>query len=245
MAAAEVTLRENALICGTAWFEEAFRQLDPAIDVAWTCRDGDRLTGGIRVCSLKGNARAILTGERTALNFLQTLSGTATVAAQFVDAVAGTGAIVLDTRKSIPGLRKAQKYAVRCGGASNHRIGLFDAILIKENHILALGSIDAAITAARAAAGEVLVEVEVESMAQVERALNSSADRLLLDNFSREMLQTAVELRDRQQPDKKLEASGGITLENIRDIAKTGVDYISVGLMTKSVNAVDFSLRIV
>jgi nicotinate-nucleotide pyrophosphorylase (carboxylating) len=198
------------------------------------------------VCEIEASARALLTAERTALNFLQTLSATATVARLFVEAVAGTGATVLDTRKTIPGLRAAQKYAVRCGGASNHRIGLFDAILIKENHIAAVGSLEGAIAAARsAAAADVLVEVEVETMQQVARALVSEADRLLLDNFSIRELSEAVTLRDRTDPQKQLEASGGITLDNVRDIARTGVDYISVGTMTKNVQAVDYSLRIV
>jgi len=232
------------MLCGQAWFDETFRQLDPAIAIDWSCSDGDRLSAGTRVCRLEGSARAILTGERTALNFLQTLSATATAAARFVDAVAGTSARVLDTRKTIPGLRAAQKYAVRCGGALNHRLGLFDAILIKENHIVALGSIDAAM--ARARAPEVsLVEVEVETLEQVERALASGADRLLLDNFPLEMIREAVLLRDRSSPRKKLEASGGVSLGNVRAIAETGVDYVSVGIMTKSVAAVDFSLRIV
>lgn len=244
-AAAAILVREDAVICGTDWVLETFRQLDPGIAVDWACRDGDRLAAGHQVCRIEGSARAILTGERTALNFLQILSATATAAARFVDAVTGTGATILDTRKTIPGLRAAQKYAVRCGGASNHRTGLFDAILIKENHILAVGSIEAAVTRARAAAGAMLVEVEVESMTQVEQALASDADRLLLDNFSLEMLREAVSLRGRASRHKELEASGGISLDNVREIAGTGVDYVSVGAMTKSLEAVDYSLRIV
>jgi nicotinate-nucleotide pyrophosphorylase (carboxylating) len=244
-AAAVISLREDAVICGVAWAQETFRKLDPAASIDWACRDGDRLETGRNVCRIEGAARAILTGERTALNFLQILSATATAAASFVAAVAGTGATILDTRKTIPGLRAAQKYAVHCGGASNHRFGLFDAILIKENHIVALGSIEAAVARARSAAGSLLVEIEVETMAQVEQALASDADRLLLDNFSPEMMSQAAALRDRQSPAKQLEASGGITLENVREIAETGVDYISVGAMTKSIAAIDFSLRIV
>jgi nicotinate-nucleotide pyrophosphorylase (carboxylating) len=244
-AAAVVTLKEDALVCGRAWFDETFRQLDAGIAIDWDCEDGKRRASGTTVCRLEGAARAILTGERTALNFLQTLSATATAAAEFVDSVAGTGTVILDTRKTLPGLRAAQKYAVRCGGASNHRIGLFDAILIKENHIAAMGSIDATIEAARTAAGTVLVEVEVESLEQLGRALASDADRLLLDNFSLEMMREAVCVRDRSNSKKSLEASGGITLDNIRAIAETGVDFISVGAMTKSVRAVDFSLRVV
>jgi nicotinate-nucleotide pyrophosphorylase (carboxylating) len=233
------------MICGIAWFEETFRQLDDSVAFEWRCTDGERLSRNAEVCTIAGPARAILTGERTALNFLQTLSATATAARTFVDAVAGTGATILDTRKTIPGLRRAQKYAVRCGGASNHRIGLFDAILIKENHIAAVGSIDAAIETAHVSADSVLIEVEVESMEQVERALASRAHRLLLDNFSLDAMRKAVALRDDRARDKELEASGGVTLENVRAIAETGVDYISVGAMTKSVTAVDLSLRIV
>lgn len=248
-AAAVVSLKEDALVCGRAWFDESFRQLDPGIAIDWECDDGDRCASGSVVCRLKGPARAILTGERTALNFLQTLSATATAAAEFVDSIAGTGAVILDTRKTVPGLRLAQKYAVRCGGASNHRIGLFDAILIKENHIAAFGSIDAAIHAARHAAretaGSVLVEVEVESLEQLESALASEADRLLLDNFSLAMMHEAVARREQAKSEQTLEASGGITLDNVRAIAETGVDFISVGAMTKTVRAVDFSLRVV
>jgi nicotinate-nucleotide pyrophosphorylase (carboxylating) len=240
-----VLSRDNAVICGEAWFDETFRQLDASIVIRWTCRDGARVAAGTTVCRLEGSARAILTAERTALNFLQTLSATATAAARFVEAVAGTGAVILDTRKTIPGFRAAQKYAVRCAGASNHRFGLYDAILIKENHIAALGSIEAAVAKARAAAGEKLVEVEVETMQQLESALRSSADRLLLDNFSPDGLRAAVALRRKLGARQALEASGGITLGNVREIAETGVDYISVGSITKNVAAVDFSLRIV
>jgi len=187
----------------------------------------------------------VLTGERTALNFLQTLSGTATVTAEYVACVAGTGATILDTRKTLPGLRLAQKYAVRCGGGRNHRIGLFDAVLIKENHIAALGSIDAAISAARRSAGNMLVQVEVETLEQAELALASAADRLLLDDFTLEQMRAAVAMRDRTAADKGLEASGGVTLDNVRAIAGTGVDFISVGSLTKSVRAIDYSLRVV
>jgi nicotinate-nucleotide pyrophosphorylase (carboxylating) len=240
-----VISRDAAVICGRDWFDEAFRQLDGGIAIDWACSDGDAVVAGTTICGLSGKARAILTAERTALNFLQTLSATATAAARFVKAIEGTRAVILDTRKTIPGLRAAQKYAVRCGGASNHRLGLFDAILIKENHIAALGSIEAAVVKARAAAGERLVEIEVETMEQVESALQSSADRLLLDNFSPDMLRDAVALRKKRAAKKTLEASGGITLDNVREIAGTGVDYISVGSLTKNVAAVDFSLRIV
>ena len=244
-ASAVVTLKQDALICGIAWFEEAFRQLDESVQFEWSCKDGDQCDNGEQVCKITGSTRAILTGERTALNFLQTLSATATVARQFVDQVAGLKSTILDTRKTLPGLRAAQKYAVRCGGASNHRIGLFDAILIKENHIAAMGSIDAAIEKARYTALSMLIEVEVETLEQAERALESRADRLLLDDFSLEMMREAVSMRGNRAPGKELEASGGVSLENVRSIAETGVDYISVGAMTKCIDAVDFSLRIV
>jgi len=233
------------VVCGSAWFDETFRQLDASVATDWTCEDGSRPGSNRIVCRLRGSASALLSGERTALNFLQTLSGTATTTAEYVAAVAGTGATILDTRKTLPGLRLAQKYAVRCGGGSNHRIGLFDAILIKENHIHALGSLDAAIAKARAAAGKLLVEVEVETLEQVKVALASDADRLLLDNFSIEQMQQAARRRDQHAASKSLEASGGISLDNIRAIAETGVDYISVGALTKSVRAIDYSMRVV
>jgi nicotinate-nucleotide pyrophosphorylase (carboxylating) len=240
-----VISRDDAVVCGRDWFDEAFRQLDAATTIDWLCGDGDPVTAGSTVCRIGGKTRAILTAERTALNFLQTLSATATAAARFVKAIEGTGAIILDTRKTLPGFRAAQKYAVRCGGASNHRLGLHDAILIKENHIAALGSIEAAVAKARATAGTKLVEVEVETLDQVETALRSAADRLLLDNFSLEMLRAAVTLKRKLAARQALEASGGITLANVRAIAETGVDYISVGSITKNISAVDFSLRIV
>ena len=233
------------MICGIEWFEAAFRELDGAMSFRWSCRDGERLHANDEVCRLSGRARAILTGERTALNFLQTLSATATAADAFVAAIGGTGAKILDTRKTLPGLRFAQKYAVQCGGAFNHRFGLFDAVLIKENHIHVLGSLDRAIECLAAYQDSVPTEIEVETIAQAERALHSRAGRLLLDNFSIEMMREAVALRDRIAPDKELEASGGITLQNVREVAETGVDYVSVGDMTKSIAAVDFSLRVV
>ena len=245
LAAAVVIVKDDAMICGIDWFEAAFRQLDSAVSFRWKCHDGDRLKANDEVCRLDGRARAILSGERTALNFLQTLSATATAADAFVSAIAGTRARILDTRKTLPGLRSAQKYAVQCGGAFNHRFGLFDAILIKENHIHVLGSLDAAIERSAAYSGSTLIEIEVETIEQAERALHSHADRLLLDNFSLDMLHEAIALRDRIAPAKELEASGGITLENVRDVAETGVDYISIGDMTKSVSAVDFSLRVI
>ena len=237
-----VICRETAVLSGRPWFEETFRQLDTGIAISWHRSDGEVMEADEVICVLTGSARSILSGERTALNFLQTLSGTATQARRYVDAVAGTGAIILDTRKTIPGLRLAQKYAARCGGASNHRIGLFDAILIKENHISAAGSITAAVKAALDLYPSLLLEVEVENLEQLEEAQAAGAQRVLLDNFSIEALQAAV---DRFNGQIDLEASGGINLETIRAVAETGVNFISTGDITKSVRAVDFSMRFV
>ena len=240
-AEARVITREEAVLCGTAWFNEVFRQLDDRVRIAWHARDGDTVHAGQALCELRGPARALLTGERTALNFLQLLCGTATRAHRYAEAVRGTRAVILDTRKTVPGLRRAQKYAVACGGGRNHRLGLYDAVLIKENHIAAAGSVTAALEAARRAASPgVLVEIEVENPGQLREALAAGADHLLLDNFSVGDLKAAVaETRGRA----KLEASGGVDLSGIRAIAETGVDYISVGEMTKSIRAVDLSMR--
>jgi nicotinate-nucleotide pyrophosphorylase (carboxylating) len=241
-AQAQVITREDAVLCGTAWFDETFRQLDRAVVVEWYARDGARVQAGQILCQLSGPARALLTGERSALNFLQLLSGTATVTRRYVDAVAGTRTAILDTRKTVPGLRRAQKYAVCCGGGQNHRMGLYDAILIKENHIAASGSVGAAVAAARAAApAGTVVEVEVEDLAQLREALAAGADRILLDNFSLKRLREAVQ---ETQGRAKLEASGGITLDNVRAVAETGVDYVSIGALTKHVRALDLSMRV-
>jgi nicotinate-nucleotide pyrophosphorylase (carboxylating) len=237
-AEAEIVAREAAVLCGADWVDEVFRQLDARVTVEWLAADGARLEAGQVVCRLRGPARSILTGERCALNFLQTLSATATQAARYVDAVAGTGAVVLDTRKTIPGLRLAQKYAVRCGGAQNHRVGLFDAVLIKENHIRAAGSVAAALAAA-AAHSDVMVEIEVETLDELDQALAAGARRILLDNFDTATLAAAVR---RTAGAAQLEASGGVDLDTVRGIAQTGVDYISVGQLTKHVIAVDYSL---
>jgi nicotinate-nucleotide pyrophosphorylase (carboxylating) len=241
---AEVVTREDAVLCGTAWFDAVFRQLDPALRVAWSAKDGDRVAAGQLLCTIEGAARPLLTGERTALNFLQTLSATATVARRYVDAVAGTSCTILDTRKTLPGLRAAQKYAVRCGGAQNHRMGLYDQVLIKENHIAAAGSITAAVAAARATAPGVSVEVEVETLAEFDEALAARPDIVMLDEFSLADLRVAVERNRAQGSPVKLEASGSVSLETIRDVAATGVDYISVGALTKHVRAVDLSMRV-
>ncbi len=239
-AEATVISREPAVLCGTAWFDQVFHQLDSRIQVHWQAADGDRIERDQLLCTLGGPARALLSGERTALNFLQTLSGTATLARRYADAVAGTGATVLDTRKTLPGLRQAQKYAVCSGGCQNHRRGLFDAVLIKENHILAAGSITQAVTKAKQLYPGVTVEVEVENLAELEEALQAGPAIIMLDNFDLATLRQAVIFTAGRV---KLEASGNVSLDTIREIAATGVDYISVGSLTKDVRAVDLSMR--
>jgi len=268
----ELITRQEAILCGQAWFEESFRQIDERVRCQWRVSDGDRVEAGARLCLIQGPARALLTGERTAMNFLQTLSGTATRAHRYAQVVADLPVRLLDTRKTIPGLRLAQKYAVRCGGCHNHRLGLYDAILIKENHILAAGSITAALRAARLVAegpprsppgndgrspGTMTdasggyfqiqgrpeglpIEIEVESLAEVEEALAAGATHLLLDNFSPELMRQAVRLVAGRA---RLEASGGITLDNLRRYAETGVDDISIGDLTKDLACVDLSMR--
>lgn len=239
-----VVAREPMTLAGQPWVNEVFAQLDPEIVVEWMYNDGDQVRADAVICSIRGPARGILTGERSALNFLQFLSATATLTARYLKTIEGTKAQVLDTRKTIPGLRHAQKYAVRVGGGSNHRIGLYDAVLIKENHIISAGGIEAAVKAARQLHAELPVEIEVESVTEMREALAAGADRLLLDNFDIQDLQHAVEINQQEgQPPAALEASGGITLDNIYDVAKTGVDYVSVGALTKNVNAVDLSMR--
>nr|WP_040857658.1 carboxylating nicotinate-nucleotide diphosphorylase [Thiorhodovibrio frisius] len=238
---AELITREAAVLCGRAWFDGVFRELDPSYTAEWQANDGERLVAGQRLCVLEGKLRELLSGERTAMNFLQTLSGTATRARRYADAVAGLSTRILDTRKTLPGLRVPQKYAVLCGGCDNHRMGLFDAILIKENHIMAAGSITAAVAAARETAAGVRVEVEVENLDELGQALAAGAERVLLDNFGLHLLRDAVRLTDGRA---RLEASGGISLNALRAIAETGVDDISVGDLTKSVEAVDLSLRL-
>ena len=243
-ARAIVIARESMTVAGRPWVDEVFGQLDSNVSVEWMCNDGDRISAEAEICFITGPARAILSGERTTLNFMQLLSGTATTTARYVRAVDETKARILDTRKTIPGMRLAQKYAVRCGGGNNHRIGLFDAILIKENHIVSCGGITAAIKTAQQNHQGLPIEVEVESIAELEEALSIGADRLLLDNFNIADLQVAVDInQEKGHPPAELEASGGITLETIRAIAETGVDYISVGAMTKDVSAADLSMR--
>ena len=243
---AQVRIEEPAVICGTAWFDEVFRQLDSSIAVRWRCKDGDSIEVPTTVCELDGPARALLSGERTALNFLHTLSGTATSAHRYAQAVRGTDARILDTRKTLPGLRSAQKYAVHCGGADNHRSGLFDAVLIKENHIAALGGVAAAVKLAARNATGVPVFVEVENLGQLGDALETEADRVLLDNLSLDELREAVRMRDAHAGRRvQLEASGGIDLDSVRAVAETGVDCVSVGALTRNVQSIAFSMRIV
>ena len=239
-----VITREEAVLCGGPWVDETFRQLDPDIRVTWQAREGERIVPEQILFEVTGRARPVLTGERTALNFLQLLSGTATAARRYADAVAGTGCAILDTRKTLPGLRTAQKYAVGCGGAQNHRIGLYDQVLIKENHIAAAGSLTAAIAAARENAAGVRIEVEVETLAEFEEALAAGPDIVMLDEFSLEDMKRAVQMNRGRGKAVKLEASGSVSLENVRAIAETGVDYISVGSITKHVRAVDLSMRL-
>ncbi|MCH7821997.1 MAG: carboxylating nicotinate-nucleotide diphosphorylase [Proteobacteria bacterium] len=242
---ATIVTRDPMTLAGRPWVDEIFRQLDPRITLEWQADDGDTLEAESPLCGLRGPARPILSGERVALNFLQTLSATATVTAACVLAVAGTSCRILDTRKTLPGFRLAQKYAVRSGGGYNHRIGLFDAILIKENHIVGAGGIDAAIASARKLHPDKPVEIEVESLAEVTEALTARADRILLDNFTLTMLRRAVALNKKEgDPPAELEASGGITVEELAAVAATGVDYISVGALTKNICAIDLSMRI-
>jgi nicotinate-nucleotide pyrophosphorylase (carboxylating) len=236
--------RESAVLAGRPWVEAVFRHLDPHVQLAWHANDGEPIAANQVVFEIAGAARPVLTGERCAINFLQLLSGTATAARRFVEAVAGTGCIIIDTRKTVPGLRTAQKYAVLCGGAQNHRIGLYDRVLIKENHIAAAGSLTAAIRAARSHLPGIVVEVEVESLDELEEALAASPDIVMLDEFSLADLKTGVALSRARARPVKLEASGSMTLDSVRAVAETGVDYISVGSITKHVRAVDLSLRL-
>lgn len=240
---ATVITREAAVLCGAPYVNATFAHLDPAIRIDWRVAEGEAVRPNQVLFSVAGPARALLTGERTALNFLQLLSATATAAHEYAVLIEDTGCRVLDTRKTLPGLRSAQKYAVRVGGGRNHRIGLFDAILIKENHIMAAGSIALAVAAARASGARVPVEVEVETLDELREAIAARADIALLDEFSLEDMRTAVALNRAAAQPLKLEASGGVTQDSIRNIALTGVDYVSVGGITKHVRAVDLSMR--
>lgn len=236
-----IITREDAVICGVDWVNEVFKQLGSEVTLQWHVADGDQVAADSLLCELRGPARAMLTGERTALNFLQTLSGVATTTAHYVAALEGSNTKLLDTRKTIPGLRTALKYAVVCGGGSNHRVGLYDAYLIKENHIMACGSIAAAVSAARTLHADKPVEVEVENLNEYQEALAAGADIIMLDNFSYEDIHTAVKLRSKSV---RLEVSGNVTFEHLEKLVSTGIDYISSGALTKHINAVDLSLRI-
>jgi nicotinate-nucleotide pyrophosphorylase (carboxylating) len=236
-----VISREDAILAGTAWFDACFRQLDPLANIRWQAGDGDRIAAGQTLCQIEASTRALLTAERAALNFLQLLSATATATRLYVNAIAGTGARIVDTRKTLPGLRLAQKYAVTCGGGSNHRLGLYDGILIKENHIMAAGGVTAALRQARAIGrDDVFIQIEVETLDQLAEALDAGARMILLDNMNLSQMRQAVGLTAGRA---ELEASGGISLETVRAIAETGVDRISVGGLTKNVRAIDLSLR--
>ena len=239
---ARLITRESAVLSGIAWADEVFHQLDRSIVIDWKVQDGDHLAADSELAIIKGPSRAILSGERTAMNFLQTLSATATITAEYVRAIQGTGTRILDTRKTLPGLRMAQKYAVLCGGGNNHRVGLFDAILIKENHIMAAGSIAAAVAQAKTINDQVMIEVEVETLDELQQALAAGADRIMLDNMDNATMQQAVGITNKQA---ELEASGGVSMKDLRSIAETGVDYISIGALTKHVHAIDLSLRFI
>lgn len=238
---AHIICREDAIFCGSAWADEVFFQLDPNISVGWFVKDGDPLREGTNLCRIQGAAAKILTGERSVLNFLQTLSATATVTARYVSAIADFKCKILDTRKTIPGLRHAQKYAVRCGGGNNHRMGLYDAFLIKENHIAAAGSIIAAVGNAKKVSDTLLLEIEVENLEQLELAIEAKVERILLDNFTLDDQHKAVAINAGRC---QLEASGDINLDNVAEVAASGVDFISIGALTKHIRAVDLSFRL-
>ncbi len=239
-ATAELRTREPMVLCGREWFDAVFKQLDPNVVIEWFVQEGESVAENVTLCKLSGSARTLLTGERTAMNLLQTLSATATISRQYANAVQGTNCKVLDTRKTLPGLRVAQKYAVKCGGCYNHRIGLFDGVLIKENHIMAAGSIAEAVRIAREQSN-VPVEVEVENLAELGQALKAKPDRIMLDNFTLDDLREAVRIT---VGNVELEASGNIDLTTIRTVAQTGVDFISIGALTKNIRAIDLSMRI-
>ena len=240
-ASAQLTCRDDAVLAGIPWFNACVLRLDPNARIDWHVSDGDRIKPGTVVCEMRGNARALVSAERSALNFLQMLSGTATITAAYMAAVSGTKVRVIDTRKTVPGMRLAQKYAVRCGGGHNHRMGLYDAILVKENHIIAAGSIAAAVLAARQFHPALQLIVEVENLDELQQALDASVDRVMLDNFTLPLMREAVAITAGRVP---LEISGNVSLQTIGEYARTGVDYISVGALTKNVHAIDLSLRL-
>lgn len=238
---AAVITREDALVCGRPWFDEVFNQIDDSIEITWLVNEGDQVRAEQKLLELRGNARSILSGERAALNFLQTLMATATSSQQYANLVKNTDIQILDTRKTLPGLRLAQKYAVKVGGCENHRIGLYDAFLVKENHIIACGSIAAAVAKARAMAPQVLVEVEAENLDEVQQAISAGADRVMLDNFNHEQIQQAIGIKTDHI---SYEISGNITADSLADLPSSGIDYVSSGALTKHLNAIDLSMRI-
>lgn len=240
---ATVICRDNAVLSGVDWFNEVFSQIDSSVKIEWNFKDGDQVTANSTLCTLSGNARSILSGERAALNFVQTLSATATLTNQFVKKISGTQTQILDTRKTLPNLRDAQKYAVLCGGGRNHRIGLYDMILIKENHIMAAGSISQAVAQAKKLHSDIKVEVETETLQEFREASKAGADIIMLDNFDLKLMREAVEENKSNGSQIKLEASGGVNLDTVLGIAETGVDFISVGQITKDITAVDLSMR--
>jgi nicotinate-nucleotide pyrophosphorylase (carboxylating) len=246
-ATATVICREKAILCGTQWFEACFQQLSPQTEIRWFTEEGNVISAGQKLCTIKGNARSLLTAERSALNFLQTLSAIATQTRSYVNEVLGTGALIVDTRKTLPGLRLAQKYAVKCGGGVNHRLGLYDGILIKENHIMSAGGIEQVLKTAKIIVPkDLIIQIEVETRDELFKALNAGARMILLDNFNLDDLNYAVALTaDLTNKKATLEASGGITLGNVRKIAETGVDRISIGSITKNVRAIDFSMNFI
>lgn len=243
-ATATLITREEAILCGTAWLDSTFKQLGGKVKVHWLAKDGDKVSPGQTLCQLEGNARQMLTGERSAMNFLQSLSATATITYQYVELIKETNCKLLDTRKTIPAMRFGQKYAVQCGGGMNHRIGLHDAYLIKENHIMACGGIKQALSKAIELNPDKLLEIEVENIEELQQALEGKAQVIMLDNFSINETKTAIEIRNASDNQSKLEASGNVNLETIADISETGVDYISVGSLTKDIKAIDLSLRV-
>jgi len=241
---AKLICREQAVLCGRTWFEQCFLQLDPNTAFNWTANDADRLIENQEVCIIKGNAKALLTAERSAINFIQTLSATASITNQYVQLLANTKIKLLDTRKTIPGLRTAQKYAVRCGGGYNHRHGLYDGVLLKENHIIAAGGIDSAIDDARANIPHGLkIEIEVETLSEVEQALKAKADILLLDNMSNDMVEEVIKMKNSLNQSTQLEVSGNMNEDKILSLRELNIDYISVGALTKNIDSIDFSLR--
>ncbi len=243
-ATAVLITRENGILCGTKWINTIFKILGGSVKIDWKLSDGDLMLAGQTICELKGNARQLLIGERSAMNFLQTLSATATLTNQFVRQIAGSDCKLLDTRKTIPGMRYGQKYAVKCGGGTNHRIGLSDAYLIKENHIMACGGIKNALSKAIEMNPDKLLEIEVENLEELKQAIDGKAQVIMLDNFTNAQIKEAIELRDTSEWKPKFEASGNVNLDTIYEIAQTGVDYISVGTLTKDIKAIDLSMRI-